>query len=200
MTTARALRTMAWATGLALAAGLATPDPALAQGNGKAKGRTVTSRGGSVDVPPGHLPPPGQCRVWVEGTPPGRQAAPTDCESAMRTAATMQDARVVYGRTGLRKGGSYRCGTTRASYPSTAPRMTWGLPQADMSDATLRRYGIRRDWRPGANDFNNDGTPETITWFDGDRVVQIWHNPDGDADADLVEVWCDGQRVSQFAY
>lgn len=200
MTTARALRTMAWTAGLVLAAGILAPDSALAQGNGKAKGRKVTSRGGSVDVPPGHLPPAGQCRVWVQGTPPGQQAEPTDCETAMRTAATMQSARVVYGRGDLKRGGPVTCGDTRTTYPTTAPRMTWGLPQGGISDATLRRYGIRRGLRPSANDFNNDGTPETITWFDGDQVVQIWHNPDGDANANLVEVWCNGQRVNQFAY
>lgn len=25
------------------------------------------------NIPPGHLPPPGMCRVWVPGEPPGRQ-------------------------------------------------------------------------------------------------------------------------------
>ena len=24
-------------------------------------------------IPPGHLPPPGQCRVWMPGEPPGKQ-------------------------------------------------------------------------------------------------------------------------------
>jgi hypothetical protein len=24
-------------------------------------------------IPPGHLPPPGQCRVWIPGQPPGKQ-------------------------------------------------------------------------------------------------------------------------------
>ncbi|MCG7872349.1 MAG: DUF4382 domain-containing protein [Candidatus Thiodiazotropha lotti] len=34
----------------------------------------------SVDIPPGHLPPPGECRLWEEGVPPGLQSAPGDCE------------------------------------------------------------------------------------------------------------------------
>ena len=33
-------------------------------------------------VPPGHMPPAGMCRVWVDGVPPGRQSAPTDCRTA----------------------------------------------------------------------------------------------------------------------
>jgi hypothetical protein len=32
-----------------------------------------------VRVPPGHLPPPGQCRVWFPDRPPGHQPPPGDC-------------------------------------------------------------------------------------------------------------------------
>lgn len=31
------------------------------------------------DIPPGHMPPPGQCRIWFPGTPPGQQPPPGDC-------------------------------------------------------------------------------------------------------------------------
>jgi hypothetical protein len=34
----------------------------------------------TIHVPPGHFPPDGQCRVWIEGTPPGRQAAAAACD------------------------------------------------------------------------------------------------------------------------
>ena len=30
-------------------------------------------------IPPGHMPPPGQCRVWYPGIPPGRQLPPVPC-------------------------------------------------------------------------------------------------------------------------
>lgn len=30
-------------------------------------------------IPPGHLPPPGQCRIWYPGTPPGHQPPPGSC-------------------------------------------------------------------------------------------------------------------------
>ena len=33
----------------------------------------------SLGIPPGHYPPPGQCRVWVPGTPPGHQPKPSPC-------------------------------------------------------------------------------------------------------------------------
>ncbi len=34
-----------------------------------------------LGVPPGHLPKPGECRVWIPGVPPGRQPRPKsrDC-------------------------------------------------------------------------------------------------------------------------
>ena len=39
-----------------------------------------TNRGPSsaatLGVPPGHLPSEGECRIWIPGTPPGRQPRP----------------------------------------------------------------------------------------------------------------------------
>lgn len=40
----------------------------------------------SLKIPPGHLPPPGQCKLWYPGKPPGHQPPPTSCESALRSA------------------------------------------------------------------------------------------------------------------
>jgi hypothetical protein len=47
------------------------------------------------DIPPGHLPPRGMCRVWIDGLPPGRQPAVTDCATAERTRTA--NSRVIYG-------------------------------------------------------------------------------------------------------
>jgi hypothetical protein len=33
----------------------------------------------TLGVPPGHLPPPGQCRLWYPGRPPGHQPPPEHC-------------------------------------------------------------------------------------------------------------------------
>lgn len=35
----------------------------------------------SVDIPAGHYPPPGECRVWYSGRPPGQQPPPGPCGS-----------------------------------------------------------------------------------------------------------------------
>ena len=38
-----------------------------------------TSTAATLGIPPGHLPPPGECRIWRPGVPPGHQAPPGDC-------------------------------------------------------------------------------------------------------------------------
>lgn len=46
-------------------------------------------------VPPNLRPPAGMCRVWLDGVPPGRQPAPTDCRSALRNRPA--NGRVIFG-------------------------------------------------------------------------------------------------------
>jgi hypothetical protein len=31
------------------------------------------------DIPPGHMPPPGKCRIWYPDLTPGQQPPPGDC-------------------------------------------------------------------------------------------------------------------------
>lgn len=59
---------------LAIACGLMAASLAQAQ----------RPKSASQAVPPDLRPPAGMCRVWVDGVPPGRQPAPTDCASALR--------------------------------------------------------------------------------------------------------------------
>jgi hypothetical protein len=49
----------------------------------------------SDHIPPGQLPPAGMCRIWIDGVPPGRQPAPTDCQTAVATKPA--NARVIWG-------------------------------------------------------------------------------------------------------
>ena len=46
-------------------------------------------------VPDGHRPPPGMCRIWLDGVPPGQQPAPTDCATAVRNRPA--NGRVIFG-------------------------------------------------------------------------------------------------------
>jgi hypothetical protein len=48
------------------------PAPAPASSRGPSTAATLK-------IPPGQLPPPGQCRVWVEGLPPGKQPKARSC-------------------------------------------------------------------------------------------------------------------------
>ncbi|UCD25634.1 MAG: hypothetical protein JSW51_06895 [Gemmatimonadota bacterium] len=54
-----------------------TPDPEPAQTQASATGPSTAA---TLGIPPGHLPPPGQCKVWIPGDPPGHQAAARSCE------------------------------------------------------------------------------------------------------------------------
>src|SRR5688572_20544795 len=63
---------------------------AFAQGNGRNSAR-------NQGIPPGQMPPAGQCRVWYEGRPPGQQPRATNCDDAERVASRNRNARVIYG-------------------------------------------------------------------------------------------------------
>ena len=49
----------------------------------------------TTDIPPGDRPPPGMCRIWLNGVPASRQPAPTDCATAIRRRPP--NARVIFG-------------------------------------------------------------------------------------------------------
>jgi len=51
-------------------------EPVGGRGPVYAPGRPVAS----PKVPPGHLPPPGSCRIWFPDRPPGHQPPPGPCE------------------------------------------------------------------------------------------------------------------------
>lgn len=53
------------------------------------------SAGAQSGVPEGYRPPPGMCRIWIEGVPAERQPAPTDCATAVRRRPA--NAHVVFG-------------------------------------------------------------------------------------------------------
>jgi hypothetical protein len=59
-----------WAVALALLAGCAGELIVVDPGPGAAR---------PGKVPPGHMPPPGKCRIWHPDRPPGHQPPPGDC-------------------------------------------------------------------------------------------------------------------------
>ncbi len=61
--------------GLAVAAGCTrTTRTVLVVPEARSEGGPSTAA--TLGVPPGHLPKPGQCRVWIPGVPPGHQPRP----------------------------------------------------------------------------------------------------------------------------
>ena len=61
---------------------IAAPASARAQGRGP-------------DIPVGYRPPPGMCRIWIDGVAPAQQPAVTDCRTAVRNRPA--NGRVVFG-------------------------------------------------------------------------------------------------------
>jgi hypothetical protein len=55
----------------ATACSVVTPEPAR-----PAPQPSRASTAATLGIPPGHLPPPGECRIWEPGVPPGQQKAP----------------------------------------------------------------------------------------------------------------------------
>lgn len=63
--------------------------------------RTSTSTAATLGIPPGHLPPPGECRIWMPGTPPGHQREAGACSTLERQVP--QGAWLVYRPSGDKK-------------------------------------------------------------------------------------------------
>jgi hypothetical protein len=61
----------------------------------RATSSTTPSSHSKEKIPRGQLPPAGMCRIWIDGVPPGRQPAPTDCQTAV--ASKPANARVIWG-------------------------------------------------------------------------------------------------------
>ncbi len=66
-------------------------DPAegtvVAASSSESAGNGKKSTAATLGIPPGHLPPPGQCKVWMPGEPPGQQKKryqAGDCSSVQR--------------------------------------------------------------------------------------------------------------------
>ena len=69
------------AFGLLVSAGLAEAQRPIPV---KSRTTPTTTQSREQIVPPAFYPPAGMCRIWINEVPAGRQAAPTDCASAVR--------------------------------------------------------------------------------------------------------------------
>ena len=115
---------------------------ALLAGTAAAQGRGH----GSSSYPPGFKPPPGMCRVWIQGVPPGRQPGVTDCVSARATA--LANSTVLYGDRTDNPAYHGRAGTySRTVYDAYGNRVIQRVQRnADGSQSVLSStsYGVSR--------------------------------------------------------
>ena len=104
-------------------------------------------------IPPGHVPPAGMCRAWLDGVPAGRQPRPTDCGTA-RHQAQRYGGVVIYGddydRNGKAKGkGKYKA-KKHDRYDDRYGRRDRDDDRWDRRDRDDDRYD--RDGRDGRDD------------------------------------------------
>lgn len=156
----------------------------------EAQGRAQAAQG----IPPGHLPTPGECRVWYDGRPPGQQPSPTGCVAARREAART-GGRVIYGddRRGRfeRVDRAGRNPYPDARYPSVLPDMVWGVMvgrgrQVDGVREWLGTGDVSVDY----TDRNRNGVPNVVTWKDArGTIIQRWIDDNGNGRADRVLIY-----------
>jgi hypothetical protein len=76
-------------------------------------------------IPPGHYPPPGECRLWYPGRPPGHQPAPTRCAALI--GRLPRDAFILYNGAAWDAGYDWRWQEKRK--PGSVPRVILELVQ-----------------------------------------------------------------------
>lgn len=169
-------------------------------------------RGRGNDVPPGHRPPPGMCRIWLDGVPAGQQPAPTDCATAVRNRPS--NGRVLFGDDYAKPGNVKQFSNDRRDdrddrdrdddrlerqrrYPATMPEMIGAIliERGRRSDDVQRWLGDAV-YQVRYVDRDNDGLPERVSWLDeARRTVQVWIDANRDGRADSVEVYENGRKV-----
>lgn len=173
----------------ALAGLVAVASPLAAQDNERRDDR----------VPPGHRPPPGMCRIWVDGVPAGQQPAPTDCATAVRNRPA--NGRVVFGDDYAKPGNAEKDGrdgrVRQQPLPTTLPEMIGAIlmERGRRSDDVSRWLGAGT-LRSRYVDRDRNGVPERVNWLnDAGEVLQVWIDANADGRADSVEVYEGGKKV-----
>jgi hypothetical protein len=178
---------------------------------------------GGDKIPPGQRPPPGMCRIWLEGVPPGQQPAPTDCATAVRNRPA--NGRVIFGddyakgkkpeaeqrddRRGARREDASNDNDDRRGRDAQGVQtVTASQTLPDMMGAVLYGQGRRtadvRRWL-GSSNYTprftaRDGkAPDRVSWVDANgQVVQVWIDNNDDGQADIVELYQRGRLVTRY--
>ena len=104
-------------------------------------------RWGSQGIPPGQLPPAGQCRVWYDNVPPGQQPRASSCQEAERIAARNRNARVIYGSSTRASDARYGRYPSSPSYPGRYPdeRARYGFSSVPFENGYTDGYAKGRE-------------------------------------------------------
>lgn len=141
--------------------------PVAAQGRGGRYGKSAQG------IPPGHLPPPGACRVWYDNRPPGHQPPPTSCREAERIASRDRYARVIYGGDRGRQDGSWNRDDDRRERDSdrggrAVPRRSpSGYPYPDRYPYPEDRYPYPDRYPAGRGEYRYQSVPFDNGYKDG---------------------------------
>jgi|SRR5688572_30534664 len=189
------------ATTAALIALAVLAGTAEAQGRGRKSGK----------IPRGHLPPPGLCRVWYDGVPPGHQPPATSCADA-RYEAARRGGRLIYGGGHSRDDRDDRDRYPDVRYPRDEypdgryPVNEYPMSLPEMIGAVIFGRGMPvryvETWlgrdvaRVSYRDVDRNGYPEVVTWYDQrGNLMQQWMDHDRDGRADRVTVYRAGRVV-----
>lgn len=169
-------------------------------------------------VPPGHRPPPGMCRIWLDGVPPGQQPEPTDCATAVRERPA--GARVIFGdRRGgedeerIQRGNAFRGKSKKSKESADDDRrgrrgdercVNAQIGDDECDDITLRRPGAWPQMLAAVALARGSRTDDVRRWL-GDRATRVryddrdrngqperamWYDRAGQ----LVQEWVDSDR------
>jgi hypothetical protein len=113
---------------------------------------SAQGRRDSQGIPPGQLPPAGQCRVWYEGRPPGQQPRATNCRDAERIASRDRGARVIYG-----SGPVFDQNRGPVAVPRQVPRIPGARPDINGRDPYYGTVGYDQGYNDGYDKGREDG-------------------------------------------
>lgn len=154
---------------------------AEAQGRSREQERQVTK------VPKGYEPPPGMCRLWLNGVPAAQQPAPTDCATAIKRRPA--NASLVFGK---RVQEPSRPSTTRRPPDNERARESRTEPSERPATRTERREPERRAPQRAEPD-----RPDPPSRRDPPEARGRSRIPPNDLDEQLVrEQWLDEQLLA----
>jgi hypothetical protein len=152
-------------------------------------------------IPPGHLPAPGECRIWIDGVPPGQQPAPTDCATAERRRPA--NGRVIYGSESARPGNGKAKGKYKNKDRDRDDDRYERDRRDDRRDDRDRRDDDRYERERAAKGYPADRSPAADGRSDDGRTRSTSRLPEMQVSGSLTSAqstWLDGLGATRHTY